>query len=127
MSFRLSCRSFLFFPALFSLPHSCGATAPQLWCNCLTAVVQLPHSCGATGISLEKTKESTNKATRRATLHHISKISKMRVSQKNIGIRIIRKIRVQKKQSRRRIRVQKTKGRNHAYHDIVSRFWLSVS
>ena len=26
--------------AVVQLPHSCGATAPQLWCNCPTAVGQ---------------------------------------------------------------------------------------
>ena len=25
---------------MVQLPHSCGATAPQLWCNCPTAVGQ---------------------------------------------------------------------------------------
>ena len=28
------------------------SVAPQLWCNCLTAVVQLPHNCGATAPQL---------------------------------------------------------------------------
>ena len=51
----------LFFPPSFPLPHNCGAIAPQLWCNCLTTVVQLPHSCGATEISFVKTKRKDKK------------------------------------------------------------------
>ena len=48
---------FLFFQGIYSLPHSCGAVAPQLWCSCLTVVVQLPHSCGATKITEKKTEK----------------------------------------------------------------------
>ena len=51
----------LFVSPSFPLPHSCGATAPQLWCNCPITVVQLPHNCGATEISLEKTKRRRKK------------------------------------------------------------------
>ena len=47
--------------AVVQLPHSCGATASQLWCNCPTIVVQLPHSCGATEKSLGKTKRRGKK------------------------------------------------------------------
>ena len=53
--------SFLFLSPRFPLPHSCGAIASQLWCNCPTIVVQLPHSCGATTTPLEKTESPLEK------------------------------------------------------------------
>ena len=60
-SWLFSQADILFFPPSFPLPHNCGAIAPQLWCNCLTTVVQLPHSCGATEMSFVKTKRRDKK------------------------------------------------------------------
>ena len=40
--------------AVVQLPHNCGATAPQLWCNCPTAVGQRKSP-------LEKQKEGAKK------------------------------------------------------------------
>ena len=60
--------SFLFLSPRFPLPHSCGAIASQLWCNCPTIVVQLPHSCGATEKFLGKTKRRGKKTVSAASL-----------------------------------------------------------
>ena len=46
----------LFFQGTFSLPHNCGAVAPQLWGSCTKIVGQLHHSCGAMGIKEIKTR-----------------------------------------------------------------------
>ena len=72
------------------------SVAPQLWCNCLTAMVQLPHSCGATEISLEKQKKAQIKPPEGQPTTTLVRLERF-VFPKNIGIRIIRKIRVHQK------------------------------
>ena len=41
------------------LPHSCGATAPQLWCNCPTAVGQRLLPLKKQELSLKKQDEGS--------------------------------------------------------------------
>ena len=89
-TFLFSLRYFRCPTAVVQLPHNCGATASQLWCNCPTAVGQRESP-------QKKQRKAQTKPPEGQPSTTLVRLARCVFPQKNIGIRIIRRIRVHQK------------------------------